>query len=135
MLNFLDNCKYSLLLGRVALALVYFLGGLGWLIHLSPPVAYIAARGLPIPAVLGWVALIFKLGGATLVILGLWTRLGALMLIAFTLVTSWVFHPFWVEGQSITFLKETAMIGGLLVLASTGPGAISLDAGKKVSPA
>lgn len=127
MLDFLDDNKYALLVGRVALALIYFIGSLTWLVNLSPPIGYIAGQGLPAAALLGWVALIFKLGGSTLVLLGYKTRIGALMLIAFTLVTAFGFHPFWVEGEYTTFMKELAMIGGLLILASTGPGAISLD--------
>lgn len=77
---------------------------------------------------LGWLALIFKLGGSTLVLLGYQTRIGAFMLIAFTLVTAFGFHPFWVEGEYGNFMKELAMIGGLLIMAGVGPGALSLDA-------
>lgn len=128
MLKSLDNNSCALLVGRVALALIYFIGGLTWLISMSPPIGYIASKGFPAPELLGWLALIFKLGGSTLVLLGYQTRIGALMLIAFTLVTAFGFHPFWAEGQYGTFMKELAMIGGLLVLATTGPGAFSLDA-------
>jgi putative oxidoreductase len=128
MMDFMADNKYALLLGRVALALIYFIGGLGWLFTLSPPIEFIASKGLPAPVLLGWLALVFKLGGSTLVLLGYQTRLGALMLVAFTLVTAFGFHPFWVEGEYGTFMKELAMIGGLLVLATTGPGAFSLDA-------
>ena len=135
MLDSLDHNKYALLLGRVALALIFFFGGLTWLFTLSPPIGYIASKGFPAPALLGWLALVFKLGGATLVLLGYKTRIGALMLIAFTLVTAFGFHPFWVEGQYTTFMKELAMIGGLLIVASVGPGALSLDAAKQRSRA
>lgn len=131
MLDFMDNNKYALLVGRIALVLIYLFGGLTWLFALSPPIDYIASKGLPAPALLGWLALIFKLGGSILVLLGYQTRIGALMLILFTLVTAFGFHPFWVEGEYTTFMKELAMIGGLLVLACVGPGAISLDARKQ----
>lgn len=130
MLDFMDNNKYALLLGRVALALIYFIGGLTWLLTLSPPIEYIGSKGFPAPALLGWLALVVKLGGSILLLLGYHTRIGALMLIAFTLVTAFGFHPFWVEGEYTTFMKELAMIGGLLIVASVGPGALSLDARK-----
>ncbi|HEY8555633.1 MAG TPA: DoxX family protein [Burkholderiales bacterium] len=128
MLNFLDNNNVVLLIGRIFLALIYLIGGLTWLFTLNPPIGYIAAKGFPAPALLGWIALIFKLGGAVLVTLGYKTRLGAVMLVLFTLVTAFGFHPPWFEGEYTTFMKELAMIGGLLVLAAVGPGAISLDA-------
>jgi putative oxidoreductase len=127
MLDFMDHNKYVLLVGRVALGLIYLLGGLTWLLDFSPPIGFIASKGFPAAALLGWLALIFKLGGAILITLGLWTRLGALMLVVFTLVTAFGFHPFWVEGEYVTFMKELSMIGGLLVLAAAGPGALSLD--------
>lgn len=127
MLDFMDNNKYVLLIGRVALGLIYLIGGLTWLFTLNPPIGYIASKGFPVPALLGWLALIFKLGGAILIVLGYKTRLGALMLVAFTLVTAFGFHPFWVEGEYGMFMKELAMIGGLLVLAAAGPGALSID--------
>ena len=57
MLESLDNNKYALLVGRVALALIYFLGGLTWLFSLSPPIDFIASKGFPAPALLGWLAL------------------------------------------------------------------------------
>jgi len=68
------------------------------------------------------------------VLLGYKTRIGALMLIVFTLVTAFGFHPFWVEGEYTTFMKELAMIGGLLIVASVGQGALSLDAAKTSTP-
>lgn len=128
MLDFMDNNRYVLLVGRILLGLIYLLGGLSWILGSGPPIEYIAGKGFPAPTLLGWLALIFKLGGAILIVLGLKTRLGALMLVLFTLVTAFGFHPFWVEGQYNPFMKEISMIGGLLILAAVGPGAISLDA-------
>ena len=128
MLDSMDHNKYVLLVGRIALGLIFLIGGLTWLFGMSPPIGYIASKGFPAPALLGWLALIFKLGGAILIVLGFKTRLGALMLVLFTVVTAFGFHPFWVDGEYNTFMKELSMIGGLLVLAATGPGAISLDA-------
>ena len=128
MLDSMDHNKYVLLVGRIALGLIFLIGGLSWLFTMSPPIGYIGSKGFPAPALLGWLALIFKLGGAILIVLGFKTRLGALMLVLFTLVTAFGFHGFWIEGEYNTFMKELSMIGGLLVLAAAGPGAISLDA-------
>lgn len=127
MLDFMDNNRYVLLVGRVLLGLIYLIGGLTWLFNFAPPIGYIASKGFPAAALLGWVALIFKLGGAILITLGWKTRLGAVALILFTLVTAFGFHPIWVEGEYNNFMKEIAMIGGLLILAAVGPGALSLD--------
>ncbi len=127
-LDVLENCNYSLLIGRVCLALVYFFGGLNWLINMSPPAGMLERNDWPMAALLAWVALVMKLGGASLVILGYQTRLGAMLLVVFTLITAFGFHfpdQFW--PADTTFFKEICMIGGLLVLATTGPGKYSLD--------
>lgn len=133
MLDFVDSNKYVMLVGRVLLGLIYLIGGLTWLFSSGPPVDYIASKGFPAAALLGWVALVFKLGGALLIVLGFKTRLGVLLLVLFTLVTAFGFHPVWVEGQYNPFMKEMAMIGGLLILAAVGPGAISLDARRRAT--
>jgi putative oxidoreductase len=65
---------------------------------------------------------------------GFKTRWAALALIVFVLVANFVFHQFWaMEGPAkmnneITFLKNLAMVGGLLMLYVAGPGRYSVDA-------
>lgn len=131
MLDILNKTKDSdmvMLVGRVLLALVYFLGALNWLITMNPPIGFIASKGLPAAALLGWLALIFKLGGSIMLIVGFKTRIGAAMLVVFTIITAFVFHtPAAVWPIDGTFLKELCMIGGLLILMTTGPGKYSLD--------
>lgn len=134
MLNKLDrfeNCDYTLLIGRVCLALVYFFGGLNWLLKFSPPAGMLDRNGWPAAALAAWIALVLKLGGSTLVILGYQTRLGAAALVVFTLITAFGFHfPEALWPADTTFFKEICMIGGLLVLMTTGPGKFSLDGRK-----
>jgi len=71
------------------------------------------------------------LGGISLV-LGLYTHIGALLLIFFTLPATISMHNFWslsgrerIQEQS-HFLKDIAIIGGLILLLITGPGKYSL---------
>ncbi len=128
-LDGMENNDKVLLIGRVLIAAVFFFGALNWLFTMSPPIGFIASKGLPAAALLGWIALVFKLGGSVMVILGFKTRLAVLMLLVFTLITAFLFQfpdSFWPLGG--TFMKELSMIGGLLVLMTTGPGKYSLDA-------
>ncbi len=131
MLDILDKTKNNdriMLVGRILLALVYFFGALNWLVTMNPPIGFIASKGLPATALLGWVALIVKLAGSAMLIVGFKTRIGAAMLVVFTIITATIFHTpeaLWpIDG---TFLKELCMIGGLLLLMTTGPGKYSLD--------
>ena len=123
MLESLNN-KYVLAAGRVLLVLIYFIGGFGLLTG-NIPIGYAAAKGVPAFAV--WIGFAIKLFGGLAVIIGFQTRLAACLLILFTLATAFIFHPFWIEGQWNIFWKEISMIGGLVVLAAVGPGALSID--------
>lgn len=109
-----------LLVGRILLVAVYFLGGFS-LLQGSVPVDYAASKG--VPAVLVWAGFALKLFGGLAVIIGFQTRLAALGLIVFTFATAFIFHPY----PDQVFLKEVSMIGGLVLLLAVGPGSISID--------
>ncbi|MEH6386676.1 DoxX family protein [Pseudomonas profundi] len=123
MLENLHN-QYVMAIGRVLLVLIYFLGGFALLTG-DMPVEYAASKGLPAVAV--WVGFAIKLFAGLAVMIGFQTRIAACLLILFTLGTAFIFHPFWVEGEWNSFWKEISMIGGLLLLAAVGPGALSID--------
>ena len=120
MLDGLRNNSFLLLIGRVLLVFIYFLGGLS-LLKGQVPIEYAATKN--VPAVLVWVGYAGKLLGGLAIIIGFQTRLAAIGLIIFTLATAFIFHP-WPDN---TFLKEISMIGGLMVLLAVGPGKFSLD--------
>jgi len=60
-------------------------------------------------------------------------KLGAVLLIIFTLPATIIFHNFWTfEGmeqqmQMIMFMKNIAIIGGLLLITDFGSSSFSLD--------
>jgi putative oxidoreductase len=114
--------------GRLALSLIFILSGLGKLAALGATKAYIQSKDLPLPdlAMFGAIA-IEVLGGLALAV-GLRTRLSALMLAGFSILTAMVFHsPFADQNQMIHFLKNIAVAGGLLQVAAFGAPAFSLD--------
>lgn len=120
MLDNMNGCPITLLVGRFLLGLIYALGGLA-LFAGNVPVDFAGSKG--IPEALVWVAFIIKLAGGVGVIIGYQTRLCALALAGFTVLTAFIFHDF----LGAVFLKEMAMIGGLLILATTTAGKYSLD--------
>ena len=78
-------------------------------------------------------AVIMELLVGILLILGFYTRPLALLFALFVLGTALLGHPFWnmVEPERSAnmtqFLKNLAIVGGLLLLALTGAGRFSLD--------
>ena len=120
MLENMNNCPYTLLLGRVLLAFIYFFGGIG-LLSGNIPIEYAATKS--IPEALVWVAFGVKMLGGFAIIVGYQTRIAAIALAIFTTLTAFIFHDLF----GVIFLKEMSMIGGLLILSAVGPGKFSVD--------
>lgn len=116
------------LIGRVLLAAIFVISGIGKIAAPAATAGYIAAMGLPRPAIGVLVAILVEVGGGALLVLGYRTRPVALLLAAFSIVTGLVFHnAIGDQNQLIHLLKNFAMAGGLLQLAAFGAGALSLD--------
>ena len=117
--------------GRLLLAAIFLISGAGKLAAPAMTIGYIGAMGLPFPTLGYLIALLVELGGGLLLVLGFQTRLGALALAAFSVVTGLVFHHALADqNQLIHLLKNFAMAGGLLQVAAFGAGAFSLDSRK-----
>jgi putative oxidoreductase len=123
----------ALLVGRILLSLVFLNAGYRKLMAVAGSAGYFGKLGLPMPEVLVWVAIAIELGGAILLIVGWKTRWAAWLLALFTLVATFAAHRFWevdaaqYANQMNHFMKNIAIIGGFIILAATGPGALSVD--------
>ena len=120
---------YLPVLGRLMIAAIFLLSGVGKIFAPGPTQAYIAAAGLPLPFVAYAIALLAEVGGGALLVLGYHTRTVALALAVFTLATAFGFHHnFADQNQMIHFMKNLAIAGGLLQIVAFGAGRFSLDA-------
>jgi putative oxidoreductase len=116
------------LIGRILIAVIFIISGIGKLAAPEATQGYIAAVGMPMPMLAYGIAVIVELGGGILLVLGYRTRLVAAILALFTIVAACFFHTaFGDQNQMIHFLKNLAMAGGLLQVAAFGAGAYSLD--------
>ena len=115
--------------GRVLIAVLFLLSGLGKIASPTVTEGYIASVGLPAPLFGLLIAILVEVGGGLLLIAGFRTRIVALVLAAFTLATALLFHHnFADQNAMIHFFKNVAIMGGLLQVAAFGPGSVSLDA-------
>jgi putative oxidoreductase len=123
------DSSYPALGGRILIAVPFLMSGVG---KIAAPVmtqGYIAAVGLPLPAVAYAIAIAAEVGGGLLLLLGYKTRAIAAALAVFTLATALGFHTnFADQNQMIHFLKNLMIMGGLLQVAAFGAGRFSLDA-------
>jgi putative oxidoreductase len=119
--------KYVELAGRVLLAVLFVLSGLDKLGGgYTGTAAYMASFG--VPGALLPLVIVVELGGALAVIVGWKTRIAAFLLAGFTAIAAVIFHSdFSDQIQMIMFLKNVAIVGGLLTLAANGAGPLSID--------
>jgi putative oxidoreductase len=126
------------LMGRILLAALFLPAGLSKLSGFEGTVGYIASVGLPFASVAAAAAIAVEILGSVALLVGFQTRMAAAVLAVFTMVASFFFHAFWAAApeqafmQQLLFFKNIGVIGGLLLLVSSGAGAWSLDA-KKVA--
>ncbi len=109
--------KYMNLGGRIMMAIIFIMAGFNKIGGYEGTQAYMESMGVPgglLPLVI-----LLEAGGGIALILGIYTRWVALALAAFTLITGAVFHSaFGDQMQTIMFMKNLAMAGGLLVIAA-----------------
>ena len=121
-------------LGRALIALLFIPAGLTKWAGFTGTAGYIASMGVPFPFVSAGLAVAIEVGLGLLLLVGLQTRWAALGLAFFTVVITFIFHPFWgipaemVMSQQQAFFKNIAAVGGLLSIAAWGAGAWSVDA-------
>ena len=114
--------------GRILVAAIFILSGLGKIGAPAATQGYIAAMGLPAPVLAYIGAIVVELGGGLLLLAGYRTKLVAAALAVFSIVTAFIFHHALADqNQMIHFLKNFAMAGGLLQFVAYGAGRISLD--------
>jgi len=119
--------------GRVLLAHIFVLSGWTKIGGYAATQGYMAAMGVP-GAFLPLVIALELLGGIALII-GFKTRWAAIGLAAFSIVAAVIFHSNFTDPmQTISFMKNLAMAGGLLVLAQIGAAAPSVDAARSARP-
>ena len=117
------------LVGRVLLAAIFILSGVGKIFAPEATVGYIASAGLPFPQLAFLGAVLVELGGGLLLVVGYKTRLAAIVLAVFSVAAGLIFHS--VAGDQnhfIHLLKNFAIAGGLLQVVAFGAGTLSLDA-------
>lgn len=119
--------SFVILLGRIGLALIFILSGVGKLRGYDAAATYMVAHNLP--AGLLPLVIFVELGGGLAILFGFLTRLAAIGLFVFTLLAAAFFHDNFADSaQLINFEKNIAIAGGFLVLAACGPGRVALDA-------
>jgi putative oxidoreductase len=125
------------LTGRILLAALFIPAGISKIVGFEGTVGYIASVGLPLATVAAITAIVVELIAGLALLVGYRIKLAAVILAVFTLVATVLFHNFWAMPadqaymQQLMFMKNIAVVGGLLMVAALGGGTWVLGANDK----
>ena len=116
------------LIGRLMVTYIFATSGIGKVFSWSDNVKYMSTRHLPVIPVLLAIAMVIELAGSICLITGYQARVAAFVLFWYTTAVTVLFHNYWAATgmlagmQETHFRKNLAIMGGLLILAYSGPG-------------
>lgn len=114
------------LLGRILLAQIFIIAGIGKIMGYAGTQAYMASHG--VPGVLLPLVILLEVGGGLALIVGWKIKWIAYAFALFCIAAALIFHHDIANTmQRINLMKDFAMAGGFLILSICGPGALSLD--------
>ncbi|QJR16116.1 DoxX family protein [Usitatibacter palustris] len=125
--------NFAALVGRSLLALLFIVSGFGKITGFAATAGYMTSKGMPFAEVLLVGAIVVELLGGLLLVAGFKARWAALAIFLFLIPTTLIFHnPAGLaaqaaQDQTIHFMKNLSIMGGMLMVVIFGPGAWSLD--------
>jgi putative oxidoreductase len=129
MINLERYSDAAALVGRLFLSSMFLLFAYGKLTGYAGTVSYMSSLGLPAPSLFTLLAIIIELGGGLLMLVGYQTRLVALGLAIYVLISAFIGHLQLGDfNQYQHFMKNMAIVGGSLAFVAFGAGAYSIDA-------
>ena len=128
------NQNLAALLGRILVAAVFVLSGINKMGNFAGTAAFMSSAGLPMAELLLVPTIAIEIICGLMLVFGWQTRFAALVLLLFMIPVTAVFHNPWAaadaamaQQQMIHFLKNLAIMGGLLNLLAFGAGSYSLE--------
>ncbi|MEL6555385.1 MAG: DoxX family protein [Cyanobacteria bacterium J06621_11] len=120
--------KYTPLIARTFIAVIFIMTGINKITGFAGTQQQIASVGIPLAALVTVFTIVFEIVGGLSLILGYKARIGGILLLLFLVPATLMFHnPVVDPTQMIQFMKNLAIIGGLLMVTVYGSGPVSLD--------
>lgn len=115
------------LAARVLLSALFLMSGINKILNPADTQQYMASYGMPLTGLFLMGAIALELAGGLSVLLGYKARWGAIALIIFLIPATLIFHTnFADQMQTIQFMKNLAILGGLLMIVQNGSGDIAI---------
>ena len=125
--------KYAPLVGRLLLGFLFLQSGWHKIFDFAGNVRVMTGKGMPIPEVLLAITIVLVVAGGLMILFGWYARWAALVLVAWMIPATLLYHAFWtfepaqVFNQTNHFLKNLAIMGALLMITGMGTGPLSVD--------
>lgn len=138
--------NYAVLLGRILFSMVFIANGLmGHFGNIDMMAQFAGMKGVPAPQLAVLVTGVMLVLGGLSILLGLYVRIGALLLVVFLVPTALIMHDFWTLDDAMArmndmahFMKDLALGGAAFLIwyfeRKAGPFPLSLPAGMKKIP-
>ncbi len=112
-----------ILLGRIFLSAIFACTAFNHAMDLAGAQTYLASRGIPLPGLFVVASIALRLLGVFCVVAGYRTKFGVGVLMLFLVFSTVIFYtPFLGVVPLSPLLKNMGLMGGLLILAASGPG-------------
>lgn len=125
------DSPYLTLIGRVLLGLMFLVSAIHKITDPHGTQQYMIFMGMTSMTTLFYIgAVAVELAGSLSLMLGYHAKAGGWLLFLFMIPTTLIFHTnFGDPNQTIHFLKNVSIMGGLLYVGRYGAGRYSMDAG------
>ncbi len=116
------------LLGRLMMSYIFATSGIAKVFGWSGNVTYMSTRHLPMIPMLLAAAMVIELAGSVCLVTGYQERIAAFVMFWYATAVTVLFHNYWASSEAMAGMQEThfrknlAIMGGLLILAYSGPG-------------
>lgn len=118
----------GLLISRILVVFIFLHAGINKVRNFADAIGYMQHYNVPFSKISLVLAIVIEVGLAILIILGFKARYSAIVMMLYLVVITIIFHNIIKDPQQmINFLKNIAILGGLLSIALHGPGKLSFD--------
>lgn len=119
--------RYLIYFARFLLALIFVVSGYAKMIHFSGTESMLSSQGIPLAPVMTVIVIGVELAGGLMLMIGPRPGWTALVLCVYLIPVTLTIHNFWAappaqyQMQQIQFLKNLAIMGGLLAFYTREP--------------
>ncbi|WP_416672312.1 DoxX family protein [Egbenema bharatensis] len=120
--------RYVPVVARTLVTLMFLQSGISKVLDFEGTRQFMAGAGIPLASVTLVFTIAFLIVGSLMVIFGFKARIGSILLLAFLIPATIVFHnPIANPDELSSFVRNLTLMGGLLMVLAYGAGAISID--------